>query len=988
MKKLFLSLTSAFFGVFFMFSAASADGAVNVIQATFVDGDGAPIEFLSAELNQGGSMLGWDQSDNAGLVEFPYLNLSNGEELTLTIDTGNSWQCASCSLLVKSDVAITINTSTATPNVLLGTLTQNVGTITPTSATRYVTVVVKDQDGNLVANLPVNAFAAPDKFSADAPPGYASGITNALGEFSFAVDTEDENRWQVSVDPMFSTDTNAKKYSPAFVDILAETIAADGETVVNVSVQKTDATITAYLVDGNGAPVTVESGGFANVNCFEPFNPAAGPSSEPPAFYMANMMEGESSATINTIGGMELECNAWFQGRAATGSRVTTVTNDNVDLNITLLTYDATVEVSFVDEDGNLLTDLTGAVDMHSVKDAEGNEFWGDFQFDAAQNGKATLDALGGYTYEVGTFLNDGEGFGGPGGGGGGDMPGGDGGDGMPGGDGGDGMPGGGDMPGGDGFEFSGVSQSTTGDKYIQNNQRQKVVVKAGSTTKVEVVFKEADGTLYITMLDASGAPSAYAFVNAMQADQIVKEKSEDKKGDKEKNKKKKKSVKAEGPKGPGGPGGGDKMVDDGFDNGWMNSVGGMTDADGKLTLNVAGGTTYEISGHRSFAPSEGSSMPTPSLGAKREVVTLKKDGTKDVVLREIESDWTVAVTATTEDGTTPEFVHCYLFDPTELVDTFGELIGGTGELPFISGTSTGHLGCMGYANDTFYRSQESTITTGSTSGGSSSETVVLSDAGKFYEKVTTTILSTTANTITGPDAVYTLQIPASCLADEGNVKVTIGTGTGYKVDDDNYPTEVFDLTFKDSEGVEISEVTDSCAGATWTQKVDDDQLTDLGLDWDSLTGIGHYNDENGWEAPASTSLSEEDGTVTSVIKEFSAYGVLGDQGLSTTTVKITKKPKLKKSKVTKRKKKSVVLTFKAVSGATYYKIKVQKRKKAYETLEKNKQWKTFKLFKNVTKLTKKVTKLKAGTYRFNLNSCNAAGCSGWTKTKTFTPKE
>lgn len=94
-------------------------------------------------------------------------------------------------------------------------------------------------------------------------------------------------------------------------------------------------------------------------------------------------------------------------------------------------------------------------------------------------------------------------------------------------------------------------------------------------------------------------------------------------------------------------------------------------------------------------------------------------------------------------------------------------------------------------------------------------------------------------------------------------------------------------------------------------------------------------------------------------------------------------KIKKKYLKTKKIKKKSAKMKIKkAKARATFYKFRIEKKKK------NKKGYKIKKTYKNVTKLKKKAKKLKRKTkHRWKVKACNDAGCSKWSKYKKFTTK-
>lgn len=103
-------------------------------------------------------------------------------------------------------------------------------------------------------------------------------------------------------------------------------------------------------------------------------------------------------------------------------------------------------------------------------------------------------------------------------------------------------------------------------------------------------------------------------------------------------------------------------------------------------------------------------------------------------------------------------------------------------------------------------------------------------------------------------------------------------------------------------------------------------------------------------------------------------------------------KPGKKKLKLKDKKKKSATLKLtEDVTGATYYKLTIEKRKKVWKKYKKlKKRFVVVKRYKNLVTRIKKVKKgkkilLPGRTYRMKWQACNEAGCSDWSKYKNFT---
>lgn len=477
-------------------------------------------------------------------------------------------------------------------------------------------------------------------------------------------------------------------------------------------------------------------------------------------------------------------------------------------------------------------------------------------------------------------------------------------------------------------YSESGVYITSEGTNYIQSYHTTTVTADADEEQNVEVVLQEADATLEVTVLDADGNPSPYSWVSASEG-----------------------SFASEGVEGDG--------------NDWSNFVGGSADENGVATLYVVSGVDYTVYAWTANAFNS-TVLPPP-----HQVVRVASGETESITMQEQTVDWTLNITATDDSETEFDYTYCYGYSPALGTQNFADLTGGTGTMGLVRGGDW-YIGCMGYADETFYRSTDTIYTPGDEQGGSGELSVTLSSAGDYFSATSYTASATSATTFTLPDGVSTLTIPANAVADSGNYTLTVETATGYSVDDKNFPIAAFEFTIVDDSGTEITEFS---SNLTLSLAYDEAALADWGIDEDSLTG-GAYGENNDWQSPVSVTVDTENNLVVITLNHFSPYAILGDRGVAADEAPT--KPRALEAKRIRRHR--ALLDWRKPAGDTSVtSYRVQLRKRGVTQVSK------YRKFTGVTNTQRVVKNLKVDKrYQFRVRACNASSCSSWTKWDGF----
>lgn len=853
-RHLIATITTSLIGLFLVSAAAQAE-TIAYVQMPVIDPSGNPVaEGLTGELvNSAGEIIQWPYSNDSGYLNFT--DLEEGE-YTLTILPSQSYTCSSCSLYESQTITFTASLAEATDD--FGFTVQLLDTVQMTQASRFVTVTVVDQDGAPAEGLYVSGWTNDG--------AWAYGSTDENGQFQFAVDEDSTAEWALGAYPLDGGYTSTYEYDVE--------IAATGETEVTIEVVRADATIAFDIVDADGNPFTLGESDYASINCYD--------SSYTNSFYKS-VTGGESSVDLGVVGGYTYQCSMWIDGYGSSSTSVTVETGQTVEASIQLLDRDAQATFQYVDDAGNVLTDVDSfSVYAFSTKDADGNENYSDYTYENGADGQATLDLVDGYTYQVSGYIFD---------------------------------------------SGSGLTV-LSGTTYISSYEMHEIVADTATPQTVQVTLQEADATLNVSVLDVDGDAAEYAYVYAIE-----------------------------------------DSTEEGM---WGAYIGESTDMNGSASMGVASGTNYTVYAYTMDSYVDGVLPPAA------QHVTLGTGETESLTMQSIQADHTLSITTeisepAASDSAMFDYAYCYAYSPDLGSYNYTDLSGNSGTMDLVSNYEW-WIGCMSYQGNDFYRSNDTayTPTSGEDTGTMS---ISMDSAGAYYPETSYSFSATAATTITLPDGLSTLTVPANAIDDSGNVTLIVQTGTGYVVNDDSFPLAVYEFTAIDSDG---NEVTDFSTNLTLNLWYDESLLAEYGMTESDLVGSA-YNDTNKqWEAPVSTSLDAENDMLVITLSHFSLYGGIGDRGLSSVESVPNKATKLKATKV---KRSSAVLTWKKPSG-TITKYKVQLRKQG---VEKAANWKKY---NSVKKVKKTVKKLKADTkYQFRVKACNADGCSGFTKWKAFTTK-
>lgn len=855
-QKFILTVCVGLGGLWLNVSVAQA-GTVDSVQQPVLDPNGNAIEGVPAYLYDSNDVyVNYTTTNSLGYAS--YGSVTEGDYV-IQLRPQQAYGCQACSLYNSQDISFTASLAAATDSGSGLGFVQTLSTVTLEQASRYITVTVVDQDGVLVEGINVYAWTAAG--------GYAYGLTDSAGQYSFAVAEADDSIWSVGA---YSTDST---FSSAYAYDLA--VTSTGETAVDLAVIRPDAFVNLNLVDAAAAAIVLGETAYGSVYCYD-VNASA------ERYFYNSILPGQSSAQIGVLGGYTYTCNAWLENYGSASVEVTLASGETTSANIVLLEHDAAVTFRYVDAAGDVITGLTALYAYaSSMTNAAGEEYYGDYAYGSDNgSGEVDLQVANGITYSLGGWFEQ--------------------------------------------SAAAGIAVAANGTRYIQSYEQ--LTVTGDNTTEqvIEQTLQEADATIAVTVLTADGDAETSAWVSAV-------EETND-------------------------------------HSSWGTYLGGMTDHNGEVELAAASGKTYRVYAY----PTSAYTADSGSLAPTSQLVTLAPDETATITMQSVAADWTVAIEASYDDASsdTNGYTYCYAYSNDLAIDTYVGLENNSGNMQLVSGNDW-NIGCMGYQNDLFYRSDDLTYSAGSVVAFDDTLEIELSEFGDYYSAQTYSFSATTATTLTLPDGVSTLVVPANAIDTTGTVSITVETATDYSVNDGAYPVFAYQFTALNSSGAVVTEFS---SNLTLNLAYDEDKLAELGIAEDDLLGASFDSDTNAWGAPVSTSIDTENNLIQIVLSHFSTYGAIGDRSIAASQ---PGKPKhLVVNQITKHR---AVADWRKGTGKTKtYRVQVRTFGKPKSAV----------LHRGIHKSRKLLKSLLADThYQVRVRACNTQGCSGYTGWKRFTTR-
>ena len=154
----------------------------------------------------------------------------------------------------------------------------------------------------------------------------------------------------------------------------------------------------------------------------------------------------------------------------------------------------------------------------------------------------------------------------------------------------------------------------------------------------------------------------------------------------------------------------------------------------GEGSLNVVGGKTYYVYAYPDSG-FEGDVIPPGE-----QMVAVPENGSVSVTMQSIATNFTLELDVAVESETSPsvqaseelDYVYCYAYSPEYGYETYTDIYDGTGEIGLIEGAEW-YIGCMGYLNEDFYRSDDVVFV----ATGNDPLEITMTNAGFYYETQT-----------------------------------------------------------------------------------------------------------------------------------------------------------------------------------------------------------------------------------------------------------
>ncbi len=478
---------------------------------------------------------------------------------------------------------------------------------------------------------------------------------------------------------------------------------------------------------------------------------------------------------------------------------------------------------------------------------------------------------------------------------------------------------------------FKGLAITINGDSYLNQYELKSVTATASATQELAFTLTKSDANIEVTVLNNDKTPAQYAWVGASE-----------------------------------------EITEEG--KGFGMFAGGTTNSEGKVTLPLVGGEDGKTRNYIVYAYPQ-SSYSGGVLPPPIEKVSLKAGGNAEVTMRALEADYALTISVTAPEDAVIQYSSCYGY--ADGANSFvPDLSSGAGTM-YISSDRTWRIGCYGYSDQTFYFSQEESFTP---TGDSGSLAITLVDAGSYYQPESHSFDCATATTITLPDGLSTLYVPAEAIAASGTCSITLGTASGYNVSGEEFPAFAWDFTARDGDGNEVTEFT---YNMVLTFYYDDSQLPE-GMSEEDLAGKVYNPDTKAWDNPEGVEVDSETNTIKITLSHFSTYAAVGDR-LDLLSAPVTVRVKQKKGRIATNGKYAVTISWSEVEGATGYNFQFRKYRKSDRNRSTSERFESAKV-KSATSRSKTVS-LAAGSYEVRVNSENDLGAGSYSIPKRFTVK-
>ncbi|MCB0332720.1 MAG: hypothetical protein KDD55_04425 [Bdellovibrionales bacterium] len=440
---------------------------LSTVQIRVLDENTQAKEGVAVEARQNGTAVDFADTNAQGFANFYTLEPGTYD---FVATPGYSYNCDDCAAYTEAESEVTVARSGG--NYTAGNDSYDAGDLQLALGTILLDITVKDQNNQPAPNLYISGFIIPEYQGGGGGGGDGSGggggILSSDVEY-FSGQTDNTGGFLAAVSPgrwFINTYSQDGMYADSFKEVVIP--EGNGTTQLQMIAKATDSTITISIVDEDGNPVTVASGSYASVSCYD---------ENYTSWFFTDFQSGQSEATVNVVGGtgtpITYICDFYSEGGGAAPTQVDVTSGDDAEGTITILSTDCRIHVRLQDSDGNTVTGLDGSADAFTVPEDFNNPQASIFHYAGAyqpnQDGIYELEVICGITYDVNFFQFQ---------------------------------------------DFGSGDTGAIGD-YINANFFQSITTsEAASPQTVTFTLLQADATMNVTVLDENGSPSANTWVD------------------------------------------------------------------------------------------------------------------------------------------------------------------------------------------------------------------------------------------------------------------------------------------------------------------------------------------------------------------------------------------------------------------------------------------------------------------------------------------
>lgn len=609
-------------------------------------------------------------------------------------------------------------------------------------------------------------------------------------------------------------------------------VSAGESRTAQIKVFSPDAVIKINLLSSaGGAPFEVPADSFGGVSCQDE---SAG------RFFDGPLNPGDSSVMLQVVAG-SYECWIRIEKYGAVATSVTVSDGQTAEVSSIIYTKDAQILLRMVDStSGAVISGVAAEFFAHTSKGRQGTSQVDDFAFVHTTEGQASLDVIGGQTYEAGLFLRQDE-----------------------------------------SRENAAGMRVLSGQSYLVPNNLVKVLASSDEVKTVDFLLTPATSSVKVVLLDANGERVAHGWADAFSGGDFMDGPPETHKLS---------SVKAQ-------------SAAKSDEEEHIRTGAQLIDGEAMLYLLAGREFTIRAVADDMF-DAGARYLPPPAVtltlnaGETRTVTMQLKEANYTLTIE------TSIEGSAGESADSLRLLECFGDNSDEQRSFVEVLSGTTATLLLaVDGSSSSwHVGCHAVVdNGEEYRSYNAETNYQPADGSNNgSIALVLKAKASYYSKQPYPFDTERGKVTTLPDSETKIEIPAKAMGDSGSAVMTAGSATGFPYQEREYPLLAFDISFT----VDDEKVSQTDMPVKITFPVDIEQLEELGVDPEELWVASFDDSTKTWKPDATSIYDPETQTLSASVSHFSIWGVLIDLANSLKSkipinLKAKKKKKRKKKKRT-----------------------------------------------------------------------------------------